>query len=191
MEYLPELPLEKERRYVRDFGLSAQHSYFLTSEKKLADYFEEAVRIYPQPKPIANWILVEFGGRLKEKGLSIWQSGVTPQNLAELVKMIQEGVVTSRTAKSVADEMLLTPEVSPRTIVEDNPAYRPFADTEKLQEIVVQVVRENEASVKEVLGGRDRAFTFLVGQVMKKTQGSAQPDLVNRLLREAIAQYPK
>lgn len=189
MQYLPELPLEKERRFVHDFGLSLQHSYFLTSEKKLADYFEEAVREYSQPKLIANWILVEFGGRLKEKGISIWKSGVSPAHVAELVKMIQEGVITSKTAKSVADDMIKTPELSPRTIVDNNPSYRPFSDIGKLEEIVSGVVQENEASVKDILSGRERAFAFLVGQVMKKTQGSAQPDLVNRLLREMIAKY--
>ena len=191
MELLPELPLEKERRFVREFGLSAQHSYFLTSEKKLADYFEEAIRAYPQPKLIANWILVEFGGRLKEKGISVWKSGIHPSDIAELVRMIQEGVLTSKTAKGVADEMVLTPGVAPHVIVEKNPAFRPFSDVAKLQEIVVEVVRENEQSIKDVIGGRDRAFAFLVGQVMKKTKGAAEPDLVNRFLREAIASYPK
>ena len=171
---------------MQDFGLSAQHSYFLTSEKKLADYFEEAVRAYPQPKLIANWILVEFGGRLKEQGISLWKSGIHPSDVAELVRMIQEGVLTSRTAKNVADEMVQTPGVSPQIILEKNPSYKPFADLTKLQEIVAEVIRDNEQSVKDILAGRDRAFAFLVGQVMKKTKGAAQPDLVNRLLREEI-----
>lgn len=191
MDLLPELPLDKERRFVREFGLSAQHSYFLTSQKKLADYFEESVRFYPQPKLVANWIIVEFGGRLKEKGLSIWKSGIHPSDVAELVRMIQEGALTSKTAKSVADEMMQTPGVAPSVIVEKNPAFRPFSDVAKLQEIVQAVVQENEQSVKDIIGGRDRLFAFLVGQVMKKTKGAAQPDLVNRLLREAIALYSR
>jgi aspartyl-tRNA(Asn)/glutamyl-tRNA(Gln) amidotransferase subunit B len=184
---LPELPLEKERRFAREFELSAQQSYFLTSDKKIANFFEEALQTCRQPKMIANWIAVEFTGRLKEQGKTIWESGLRAVDVGELVQMIQDGAITGKTAKSVADEMVSMPGVSPKSIVEKNPAYRPFGDIQRLQEIVTEVVEANPQSVQDFLAGRDRAFAFLVGQVMKKTQGSAHPEQVNSLLKAAIA----
>jgi aspartyl-tRNA(Asn)/glutamyl-tRNA(Gln) amidotransferase subunit B len=184
--HLPELPLQKERRYANELGLSPQLCYFLTAEKKLANYFEEALKTCTFPKQLANWIAVEFIGRFKEKGISLWQSGILPSHIAELVTMIQEGTVTGKIAKSVADDMVTSIGKSPKEIVENNPSYRPFQDGEKLKEIVQEVLQENEPSVTSFLQGRDRAFAFLVGQVMKKTQGSAPPEEVNRLLKEGI-----
>ena len=186
-ELLPELPLEKERRYVKEFGFSDQQSYFLTSDKKTATFFEQALTTCNQPKMLANWIAVEFTGRLKEQGKTIWESGIRPADVGELVVMIQEGTITGKTAKSVADEMVANPNLSPRTIVDKNPAYRPFQDIKLLEKIVEEVVGANPQSVKDFLAGRDRAFAFLVGQVMKRTQGSAPPDQVNTLIKEAIA----
>lgn len=184
---LPELPLEKERRFVREFGLSAQQSFFLAGEKKLADYFEEAVRVCAQPKLVASWVLVEFGGRFKEKGIDLWKSGITSAHVAELVQMISQGEITSKIAKSVADDMVVAPGKSPRHIVNENASYKPFSDMEKLREIIEEVVKNNEQSVKDFKQGRDRAFAFLVGQVMKKTQGAAPPDQVNRMLKERMS----
>lgn len=184
---LPELPLEKERRYVHDYLLSAQQSYFLTSDKKMATFFEETLQTCRQPKMVANWIAVEFTGRLKERGTVIYKSGLRPADVGELLLMIQEGVITGKIAKSVADDMVANPALSPRDIVERTPAYRPFQDMSLLQTIVDEVVEANPQSVKDFVAGRDRAFAFLVGQVMKKTQGSAPPDQVNVLLKESIS----
>jgi aspartyl-tRNA(Asn)/glutamyl-tRNA(Gln) amidotransferase subunit B len=185
-ERLPELPLEKERRYVREYGLSSLQSYFLTSDKKMADFFEAALICCHQPKTIANWIAVEFTGRLKEQGKILWSSGIRPSDVAELVSLIQEGVITGKIAKNVADDMVAQPGVSPRSIVEKNPAYRPFDNIDQLQKMVDEVVNDNQPLVQEVLAGRERVFAFLVGQVMKKTKGSAPPERVNALLRDAI-----
>jgi aspartyl-tRNA(Asn)/glutamyl-tRNA(Gln) amidotransferase subunit B len=185
--HLIELPLDKERRFVRDYGLSAQQSYFLTSDRKTAAFFEEALSVCHQPKAVANWIAVEFTGRLKEKGTTICESGLRPADVGELVLMIQEGVITGKIAKSVADDMVAAPNASPRMIVERNPAYRPLADLDELKKIIDDVVATNEQSVKDFMAGRDRALGFLVGQIMKRTHGSAHPDHVNRLLKEIIA----
>ena len=119
--------------------------------------------------------------------MTISESGLRPCDIGELVLMIQEGVITGKTAKSVADEMMASPGLSPRTIVDKNPSLRPFQDTQLLEKIVSEVVEANPQSVKDFLAGRDRAFSFLVGQVMKRTQGSAQPEQVNSLLKESIA----
>ena len=185
--HLTELPLDKERRFAREFGLSSQQSYFLTSDKKMATFFEETLVVCQQPKMAANWIAVEFTGRLKEQGKTVWESGLSPRDVGELVLMIQEGTITGKIAKSVADEMVAAPGLSPRAIIEKNPSYKPMSDLSLLQTVVDEVVAANVQSVKDFIAGRDRAFGYLVGQVMKQTKGSAHPDHVNRLLKEAIA----
>lgn len=183
---LPELPLQKERRYLRDFGLSEQQAYFLTSDRRLAFYFEEALQGGAAPKAVANWIAVEFTGRLKELGKAVFNSGIAPSDIGALVLMLQNGVVTGKTAKIVADQMVANPGTSPSSIVDKNPDLRPFDNSTQLGEIVAQVVQDNSQSVADFKAGKDRAFGFLVGQVMKKTKGSAQPEEVNRLLKEVI-----
>ncbi len=183
---LPELPLDKERRYVKEFALSDQQSYFLTSDRRIAFYFEAALQEGVSPKSVANWIAVEFTGRLKEKGKAVFDSGIRPEDIGTLVLMLQQGIVTGKTAKTVADLMVATPGLSPRTIVENNPHLRPFANTEQLGSIIQEVVQKNRQSVVDFRAGKDRAFGFLVGQVMKETKGSASPEEVNRLLKDAI-----
>ncbi len=183
---LPELPLEKERRYMNELGLSQLQSYFLTSDKKMAAFFEEALRVCPNAKALANWIAVEFTGRLKEEGKAVYQSGISSQSIAELVNMVSNQEVTGKIAKLIADEMVQHPEKTPKEIVAANPSYKPVSDMSLLREIADRVVMANEPTVKEYLGGRDRVFAFLVGQVMKETKGSATPDAVHVALKEAI-----
>lgn len=183
---LPELPLQRERRYVRELGLSPHAAFVLTSDKGVADFFEAALFFCPHGQALANWINVEFAGRLKERGLSLLTSGIEPRHIANLVAMIDEGVITGKIAKAVADEMVAYPGKDSRTIVEENPAFRPMEDTGALEALVDQVIAENPQSVEAFLGGRDRAFGFLVGQVMKLTQGKAPPQLVNELFRKKL-----
>jgi len=185
-KHLPELPLERERRFCRDYSLTTERSYFLTADRKLADYYEQALEICDNYKMVANWIAVEFAGRLKEKGIAMWKSGISAHNVGELVLMVQEGTITGKIAKSVADEMVLAPEVSPKEIVKSRPEFQPFQDMEKLKQIVKEVVAQHPDTVQAIRDGRDRSFAFLVGQVMKQTRGSAPPAQVNKLLKESI-----
>lgn len=184
---LPELPLQKERRYFKELGLSTLQSYFLTIDKKRSRYFEEALeQDFSLAKPIANWMAVEFEGRLKEKGVHITDSGILPGHIRELVLLIQKGTITGKIAKAVADDMVLFPGKSPLKIVEENPSYRPFQDVEQLKAFVQEVIRSNRQSVLDFKAGREKAFAYLVGQVMKATKGSAPPSLVNEFLKKEI-----
>lgn len=184
---LPELPLQKERRYVSELGLSTLQAYFLTVDKKRANFFETAMAEETSlAKFIANWMAGEFEGRLKEKALHITESGILPLHIRELVVLIQDGTITGKIAKSVADDMVASPGKSPIDIVRENPAYRPFQDMDQLKKIVREVVQGNMQSVVDFRKGRDKAFAFLVGQVMKATKGSASPASVNQYLKEEI-----
>lgn len=183
---LPELPLQRERRYVRDLNLSQHQAFVLTSEKALADYFEETLKYCSNARSLSNWILVEFTGRLKDTGKSILSVGIKPEHLGSLINLIEKGTVTGRIAKSVADDMVAQPGKDPAEIVAANPDYQPLNDTAEIEGYVEKVLSENGQSIADFKAGRDKAFAFLVGQVMKLCKGKASPAIVNDLLKQRI-----
>lgn len=184
---LPELPLQRERRYVKQLGLSAHSAFVLTSDKPLADYFEQALKLCPNARSLCNWLTIEFAGRFKDSGKSMLTCGIAPAQVAKLVNMIDNGVITGRIAKSVADDMLAQPEKDVEQIVAENPDYLPVHDTGEIESLVDKVVLENPQSIVDYKAGRDKAFGFLVGQVMKLSRGKASPQVVNDLLKKKIA----
>lgn len=183
---LPELPLQRFKRYVSDLGLSESTSYTLIQDKPLCDYFEASLISCKNPKALSNWLVVEFTGRLKESGLTLKSSGIPSHHVTELVNMIEEGVITGKIAKSVADDMVTAPNTPPKTIVENNPNYKPISDTSSIEAFVDQVLTENAQSILDYKAGKTRAYGFLVGQVMKLCQGKASPGLVNEILNKKL-----
>lgn len=183
---LPELPLQRERRYVREFNLSAHQAFAITTEKSLADYFERALATCSNARSLSNWVLVEFAGRLKDTGEDVISIGILPEHLALLVNLIEEGKITGKIAKKVADEMINRPGIDPRSIIEDNLDYQPINDLEEIEKMVDAVLAANAQSVKDFKAGRDKAFGFLVGQVMKCSRGKACPQIVNDLLNRKM-----
>lgn len=183
---LPELPLQRERRYVAQLGLAPDSSFILTSDKPLADYFEECLKTCSNARSLCNWLIVEFAGRLKDTGKTMLTCGIPPTQVAKLVNMIDKGTITGRIAKTVADDMLANPGKDCEQIVAENPDYRPVHDQGEISRLVDQVVAENPQSVTDFKAGRDKAFAFLVGQVMKLSRGKASPQIVNDLLKQKI-----
>lgn len=183
---LPELPLQRERRYVRDLGLSPHYAFFLTSDKALADYFEEALKSCTNAHSLCTWIVVEFAGRLKDTGKTLTSLGISPAHVASLVNLIEKGTVTGKMAKSIADDMLKAPGKDPAQIAAENPDYSPISDIGEIERLVDKVLAENPQSIVDYKAGRDKAFAFLVGQIMKLTRGKAPPQLVNDLLKQKI-----
>lgn len=183
---LPELPLQRERRYVKDFRLAGDSAFILTSDKHLADYFEEALKVCNNPRSLCNWLIVEFAGRFKDTGKDLVNSGISPKNVGKLVKLIDSGVITGRIAKSVADDMVANPTRDCEEIVASNPDYQPVHDQVEIEKLVDEVLKNNAQSVIDYKAGRDKAFAFLVGQVMKLSKGKASPAIVNDLLKKKI-----
>lgn len=183
---LPELPLQRERRYMHDLGLAQAQAFAITADKATADYFEEALKSCSNARNIANWLLVEFPGRLKDSGRTVLSAGIPPRHIATLVNLIAEGRITGRIAKSVADDMVARPGVDPAVIVSENPDYQPLNDLDEVKRYVEKVLAENPQSIADYQAGRDKAFSFLVGQVMKLSRGKASPQAVNELLIECI-----
>ncbi len=184
---LPELPQDRYHRYLTDLGLSSYAASVLIQDKPLCDYFEEALKTTCNPQLLCNWIIGEFSGRLKDTGKTLRSLGIIPSYISKLVKMIDENKITGRIAKSVADEMMLNPGLDPETIVKNNPDYQPIGNESEIEPLVDQVLAENPQSIADFKAGRDKAFAFLVGQVMKLTRGKASPQVVNDLLRKKIS----
>lgn len=183
---LPELPMQREKRYVETLGLPADSAFALVTDKRLADYFEEGLEITSNCRALCNWIITEFAGRLKESGKTLWEHGIPATHVAELVSLIDNKTITGRIAKQVADDMVAQPGHAPSEIVKANPDYQPVSDRGSIEPIVDGVLRDNEQSVADFKAGKDKAFAFLVGQVMKQTRGKASPEIVNELIREKI-----
>ncbi|MES2274155.1 MAG: Asp-tRNA(Asn)/Glu-tRNA(Gln) amidotransferase subunit GatB [Chlamydiota bacterium] len=183
---LPELPADRTRRYVSDLGLTEYAASTLINEKELSDYFEEALKLCNSPRNLCNWITVEFAGRLKGQGKTLLKAGILPASVAKLVQMIDSKQITGPIAKAVADEMVANPNLTPEAIVQQNPDYQPMNDLEALELLVDQVLAANPQSIADFKAGREKAFAYLVGQVMKLTRGKALPEAVNAQLRKKL-----
>jgi aspartyl-tRNA(Asn)/glutamyl-tRNA(Gln) amidotransferase subunit B len=171
---------------VRDLHLSPDSAFVLTSDKPLADYFEEALATGANPRNLCNWLITEFAGRYKESGKTILNSGIRADQVGNLVKMVDNGTITGRIAKAVADDMVASPGKDPEKIISENPDYQPLHDTAEIEGHIDQVLAEHRQSVLDYRAGKDKAFSFLVGQVMKLTRGKASPAIVNEILKSKI-----
>lgn len=187
-EKLPELPLERERRYIRDLQLSPHNAFVITSDKLIADYFEVGLKHCKNARSLCNWMTVEFAGRLKDTGKTLISYGIPASHVAKLVHLIDQRTITGRIAKAVADEMMKHPGKDPEQIVAENPDFSPVHDQKEIEILVDQVIAENSQSVTDFKAGREKAFGFLVGQVMKLSKGKASPQVVNDLLKSKIQQ---
>jgi len=182
---LPELPDEKSERYVKDYKLTEYDADVLVADKDRALFFEEAVKNYDKsPKAIANWIINELLGRLNEQSLDITESPVKPNHIAELVKLIDEGTISTKIAKEVFDEVFKT-QKSPTQIVEEK-GLKQVSDEGEIRKIVEEVLANHPAEVEKYKAGNQKLMGFFVGQVMKATKGKANPKLVNKILAELL-----
>lgn len=179
---LPELPRDRYFRYINELKIPEQPAVLLVNEKRLSDYFEEALKLCSNGKALANWLTVEFPGRLKEKGKTLWDLEIPSSHIAELVRLIDNGTINGKIAKSVADKMVEKPLVSPATIVEQNPDFKPIQDTSEIESLIDKVLQDNPTAATDYKAGKNKAFAFLIGQVMKLSRGKASPDLVNSIL---------
>lgn len=181
---IPELPPQKLKRYVEDFGLSDYDAAVLTQDKALAEFFEECVKKYEKPKVAANWVTNEYLKHLNERNISVTEGKVSPEMLVELVKEIDSGKVSGKIAKDVLSEMVETGKNALQII--DAKGLSQISDEGEIEKVVEEVLRENEPVANEYAAGKDKSLMFLVGQVMRKTKGKANPQLVNELLKARL-----
>lgn len=186
-EELPELPHERFKRYTEELELTEYNASILVNDKTLSDYFETTLKYHNNPKALCNWVTVEFVGRFKDRPTKLPTSGILPEHIAKLVSYIDSKKITGRIAKEVADIMVQIPGKDPEIIIKENPDFQAVHDTSAIEPIVDQVISENAQSVEDFKNGKDKAFNFLVGQVMKLSKGKASPDVVKDLLNKKIS----
>ncbi len=180
---LPELPDDKKARFISELGLSAYDAGVLVADRDTAAYFEEAAKGH-DAKQVANWLTTNLFGALNKLDLEIGASPISATHLGELVGLIEDDTISSRIAKDVFEEMLATSK-SPEAIVEDK-GLKQITDTGEIEAIVDQVIADNPDQVADVQGGNEKGIGWFVGQVMKASQGKANPGQVNGLLRKKL-----
>jgi len=185
---LPELPEERKQRFVADYGLPLYDAELLTTRRDVADYFEEAVRIHRKPKALSNWVMGDLFRVIKERkldqALRITSWPIPPGHLAAMVRMIDEGKISGKIAKTLFGEMLERGE-APEKIVRER-GLEQVTDLSSIEKAVEEVLAAHSQPVSQYRAGNEKIFGFLVGQVMKATQGKASPQMVNELLRKKL-----
>jgi len=181
---LPELPRDRRGRFVKEYGIPEYDAAVLTAEMDVAGYFEQAARLSSNPKLVSNWIMTEMMRLLSEKGMAIKDVAVTPAALAGLVKLVDDKVINSNSAKQVFAE-LFEKGGDPVKIVGKKGLVQ-VSDSGAIEKFVDQAIEESPKSVEDYLRGKAAAAKFIVGQVMKLSRGRANPQLVASILEEKL-----
>jgi len=181
---LPELPDEKKERFVRQYEIPEYDAEILTSTKAMATYYEECVRLFPEPKTVSNWMMGDLLRELKRDEREIDQCPVTPQHLFEMLEMIKEGTISGKIAKDLLGAMYRTGE-RPGKIVRDK-GWVQIVDEGEIEKAIEKAMESNPKQVEDYRKGKEKLFGFFVGEVMKQTKGKANPKLVNELLRKKL-----
>ena len=181
---LPELPGEKKDRFVRQYQIPEYDAEILTSTKAMANYYEECVRLLPEPKTVSNWMMGDLLKELKRDEREIDQCPVTPRHLSEMLSMVKAGTISGKIAKDVFEEMYQTGE-RPETIVKEK-GWNQILDEGEIERAISKAMETNPKQVEDYRNGKDKLFGFFVGEVMKQTKGKANPKLVNDLLKKKL-----
>jgi aspartyl-tRNA(Asn)/glutamyl-tRNA(Gln) amidotransferase subunit B len=181
---LPELPDAKRLRFIGEYALPEYDAEVLITSRALADYFEACVRDYPNPKIVSNWVMGDLLRELKNDGKEPDESPLKPEQLAAMLKLIDAGTISGKIAKDVFIEAYKTGK-APDIIVKEKNLVQ-VSDPGLIEKLIDQVLNANPNEVKKYREGKDTLFGFFVGQVMKLSQGKANPGKVNELLKKKL-----
>ena len=189
---LPELPAARRDRFVQQYGLPVYDADLLTASREMSEFFEDVVKsegtkgggLDKRAKATSNWMLGEVSHLLHERGLELAECKLKPGHVAELIRLVDEGTISTTMAKTVLEEAFDTGR-TPSEVVEAR-AYTQITDSSVVEEAVGEAVAHNPKAVADYLGGRETAMRFLVGQVMRITRGKANPKLANKLVKEKL-----
>jgi aspartyl-tRNA(Asn)/glutamyl-tRNA(Gln) amidotransferase subunit B len=181
---LPELPAARLKRFQTEYDLPEYDAEVLTSDKALADYFEAAVREFPKPKQVSNWIMVELLRELKKTEAGIASCRVTPVALARLLSLVEKGTISGKLAKTVFEDMVATGR-DPEAIVKEK-GLTQISDTGALEAAAREIIDAHPQEVANYKAGKTKVMGFFVGQLMKKTKGQANPQLANEIFHRLL-----
>jgi aspartyl-tRNA(Asn)/glutamyl-tRNA(Gln) amidotransferase subunit B len=182
---LPELPLERQARFRREYELPEYDADILTGDKPLSEYFETAIKAYGgDPKIVSNWIMNEILRMINELGVSADELVVSPENLAKIIQMVDAGKINNATAKSLITKVQETGKPPKEIVTEEGLAQ--VSDDLALQAVIDKILAEKPEEVASYRGGKEGLFGWFMGQVMRETRGKADPQLTRELLQKAL-----
>ncbi len=181
---LPELPHQKIERFVNQYQIPYKDAKILCFDRNLADYFEKTVKITKLPKITSNWILTEVLRYLKELNKDISQFPVKPEELADLILLIEKKEISGKIAKEILPEMISTGKKASQIVKEKR--LTQITNEDEIRKIAQKVIANNPKSLEQYKQGKTKVFGFFVGQIMKETKGKANPQLVNKILQELL-----
>ncbi len=183
---LPELPREKALRFMAEYNLPAYDAEVLSATRELADYFEEVARVTSNPKLASNWVMVEVLAVVNELGVRIGELGIEPARLAGLITMVSAGTLSHGLARQVLRRMVGSGKTAEQLIQEENLSQ--VSDSAAIEGWVAEVMAGNPREVERYRSGEDKLLAFFIGQVMRKSQGKADPDRLREVLRETLGE---
>jgi aspartyl-tRNA(Asn)/glutamyl-tRNA(Gln) amidotransferase subunit B len=179
-DQIPELPDARKKRYIEELKLPQYDSMVLTNNKELSDFFEETIAQGGDIKQASNWLMGEVSAYMNKHYKELHELELTPESLAKMIQLIEDGTISSKIAKKVFTE-LVENGGDPEKIVKEKGLVQ-ISDEGQLTEIVVNILDNNPQSIEDFKNGKDKALGFLVGQVMKETKGQANPPMVNKII---------
>ncbi len=182
---MEELPAARRARFMKDYGLGEYDAQVLVADPAMADYYEEAAKTAKDAKKTANWVIGDLSAALNRDNRTFANAGVAPEHLAQLVNLVADDTISGKQAKTVFEDMLSSGK-EPAKIVEEK-GMKQVTDEGAILALVTEVLDANPKSIEDYKAGKDRAIGFLVGQVMKKSRGTANPKRTNELIREELA----
>ena len=183
-DMLPELPDAKRERFISTYDIPEYDAKVLTSSKEISSYFEDVMKLIDNSKLVSNWIMTELLRRVNDEGIGLEELKFTKEDFAKLLEFISSGKINNNAGKKVFREMFETGKKAEKIIEEKGLVQ--VQDEGAIKAIVEEVVNANPQSIEDFKNGKDRAFGFMVGQVMKASRGKANPQIVNKLLKEII-----
>jgi len=182
---IPELPAVRLQRFMKDFHLPEYDAKLLTDSKSLADYFESCVKLFPHPKTVSNWVMGELLRELNTTGVTPESSPVSPERLAQLLELVEDGTISLKVARDLFPEFYASGK-DPDELVKEKGLVQ-VSDEGVLVKMIEDVLAQHPAQVEQYRAGKETVLGFLVGQVMKASQGKANPGKVNTLLKHHLA----
>ena len=183
-DLMPELSEEKEKRFIKEYKLSAYDANVLSVDPNLSNFFEEVVVRSRDPKLATNWIMGELSAFLNKENLSILETKVDSINLGNLLSRIEDSTISGKIAKEIFEEMWNSKK-SPDEIIEEK-GLKQVTDSSEIKKVINQVLEQNQSQLEQYKSGKEKLFGFFVGQVMKASRGKANPEQVNKLLEERL-----
>ena len=184
-KHFPEMPKEKSIRYVQEFGISESDSSIISNSKNLSNFFEDCIKIVNDKVLLAKILVGDISSLLNKDAKEITDTNFTPENITQLINLISDGTISGKIAKDVLDQIRLK-NIEPYEYIKEK-GLTQISDEDAIERIILEILAQNPEQVEAYNNGKDKLFGFFVGQVMKATQGKANPKSVNLILKKALS----